>query len=159
MTTSQVLPANALGLSAGTGVEIISGGVDVTDTARLAASWRRVGPMFLDRIATPTERREVKMAPDPSDALAVLFGVKEAVIKAVGGMPSGGRFTDIEVATLVGAPDGTTTGDVVVGGAVGVSMGAMMSCRGGRLLAGTMALSSECRLGWVLVLSNTGRPR
>lgn len=80
---------------------VASAGLDVTDIVRLAATRQRVGAALLDRLCSESESQAVLTASDPDDALALAFGLKEAAIKAAGGMPSGGRFKDVDASSLL----------------------------------------------------------
>jgi phosphopantetheine--protein transferase-like protein len=63
-------------------------GVDAVDLDRIEALMSRHGERFLERIASPSEKLWFLAEPSASTA-GLLFAVKEAVIKAVGGRPSG----------------------------------------------------------------------
>lgn len=85
--------------------QVRAAGVDVVDVARLGLALRRIGPALEHRICTPAEL--AGLDPEPRARLrdlAVVFGIKESVLKAVGGIPRGGRFVDI---------DTTGPGDVI----------------------------------------------
>lgn len=83
-------------------------GVDLLDQQRFALAARRTGPAWLRRIFGDTEWAAAAVAP-PSECeqlpgtaelarLARLFGIKECVVKVVGGLPAGARYPDIVVA-------------------------------------------------------------
>ncbi|GAA2828471.1 hypothetical protein [Kribbella solani] len=78
------------------GGRLLGAGVDLLDQQRFALAARRVGPAWPHRIFDETER-----AAEPAE-LARLFGIKECVIKIVGGLPVGAGYRDIVVATTGG---------------------------------------------------------
>ena len=116
-----VAPTTFLDLPAPDG-PVLSAGVDLVDTGRLADA--------LDRYGERLRRRVFGDSPASADA----FGVKESVIKAMGGLAAGGRLADIDV-----RPDGTvrlhgalapwarTHQARLVGGAVGLPSGLMLT--------------------------------
>ncbi|MEU4602588.1 hypothetical protein AB0F43_06385 [Kribbella sp. NPDC023972] len=83
-------------------------GVDLLDQQRFALAARRTGPAWLRRIFDDTEwaaaavvpSTECEQLPGTADLarLARLFGIKECVVKVVGGLPAGARYRDIVVA-------------------------------------------------------------
>lgn len=80
-------------------------GVDLLDQQRFALAARRTGPAWLRRIFGDTEwaaaaASECEQLPGPAELarLARLFGIKECVVKVVGGLPAGARYRDIAVA-------------------------------------------------------------
>lgn len=89
-------------------------GVDLLDQQRFALAARRTGPAWLRRIFDDTEWAAAAVASPagseqlPSTAelarMGSLFGIKECVIKVVGGLPTGARYRDIVVAAA--GPDG-----------------------------------------------------
>lgn len=84
-----------------------SGGVDLVDVDRIDLLWQRTGLRLIERICTDGEWNALraKRVNDHSggftDALARCFGVKEAVIKTAHGLPSRGRFSDIDTTALL----------------------------------------------------------
>lgn len=73
---------------------IAAAGVDLVDAAKLSAARARWSGRLEDRLFTARERAALGV----DDAVvAVAFGIKESVIKLLGGLPPGGRFHDIEV--------------------------------------------------------------
>jgi holo-[acyl-carrier protein] synthase len=80
-----------------------SAGVDLVDVARIRRAVIRSGEPFVRRVFGERERAAVSRDPDRRIAeLAALFGVKESVVKAMGGMPLGGNYADICVEAAAG---------------------------------------------------------
>lgn len=80
----------------------LSIGVDIIEVARIGAAVERWGERFLKRIYTPTE---IAYCRGRVPELAVRFGAKEAVSKALGTGIFGLSWTEIEVVTdLRGKP-------------------------------------------------------
>ena len=78
------------------GAGIHSAGVDLVEVARIRRAILRSGEPFVRRVFGERERAAVSREPDQRIAeLAALFGVKESVVKAMGGMPLGGNYADI----------------------------------------------------------------
>jgi phosphopantetheinyl transferase (holo-ACP synthase) len=73
---------------------VVSGGLDLADLDRLALALRRSGRGFRDRVLRPAEADLTGADPQ---LFATLFGVKESVVKAMRGLPPGGRLPDIEL--------------------------------------------------------------
>jgi holo-[acyl-carrier protein] synthase len=78
---------------------VLGHGVDLVETARIAALLERHGDRFLERIFTPAERsycdrdRRRRL-----EKLAARFAAKEAVLKAIGtGLSQGIAWTEVEV--------------------------------------------------------------
>ncbi|MFC9694236.1 hypothetical protein ACFTSF_37170 [Kribbella sp. NPDC056951] len=67
-------------------------GVDLLDHQRFALAARRTGPAWWRRIFDDNE-----VAAESAVSLAQLFGIKESVVKVVGGLPAGSRYRDIIV--------------------------------------------------------------
>jgi holo-[acyl-carrier protein] synthase len=83
-------------LAGGSGAGIHSAGVDLVEVARIRRAVLRSGEPFVRRVFGERERAAVGHDPDRRIAeLAALFGVKESVVKAIGGMPLGGNYADI----------------------------------------------------------------
>jgi len=73
-------------------------GVDIVETARLAAAVVRHGEAFLDRVFLESERSYCERAGVPERCYAARFAAKEAVAKAVGtGIGGQLGWRDIEV--------------------------------------------------------------
>ncbi|WP_052305370.1 4'-phosphopantetheinyl transferase superfamily protein [uncultured Thermomonospora sp.] len=103
-------PATGLGgcggwsLSAADGARFTdSGGVDLADALRLGRAAERTGPAVLARALTERELCECRLAGDRFiTEAAIRFSIKESVVKALGGLPPGGRLRDIEVGPAAG---------------------------------------------------------
>ena len=77
---------------------IVGLGVDITEVDRIAATIKRRGRPFLERIFTPAEIAYCEGHRDPAERFAGRFAAKEAAMKALGtGWTSGVRWRDIEV--------------------------------------------------------------
>jgi len=94
---------------------IVGTGVDIADTARIAASIERFGRRFTERVFTPDEIRYCESKANKAERYAARFAAKEAAMKALGtGWRRGVTFRDIEVRRT---PGGRPT--VVFTGAAG----------------------------------------
>ncbi|TDC33538.1 4'-phosphopantetheinyl transferase superfamily protein [Kribbella albertanoniae] len=73
-------------------------GVDLLDQQRFALAARRTGPAWLRRIFATTEW-DAEQLPGTAELahLARMFGIKECVVKVVGGLPAGACYRDIIV--------------------------------------------------------------
>ena len=77
---------------------IVGTGVDIADTARIAASIERFGRRFTERVFTPDEIRYCESKANKAERYAARFAAKEAAMKALGtGWRRGVTFRDIEV--------------------------------------------------------------
>lgn len=78
-------------------MRIISHGIDIVETARIAAVLADHPQRFLERCFTPIEATEAGTGPRRTEFLAGRFAVKEGVLKALGtGLSGGVSWTDIE---------------------------------------------------------------
>lgn len=88
-------------LRCASGVTVRSAGVDLADERRLGLALVRRGPDIVRRIFTGSERAAVCTDPQARLAeLTAMFGVKESVVKILGGLPPGSRYQDIVVEPL-----------------------------------------------------------
>jgi hypothetical protein len=78
------------------GRAVHAAGVDLGDVNRLHAAIDRSGPALVRRLFDADERAAVRGGDDEAGT-AALFGIKESVVKVVGGMPAGGRYRDIQI--------------------------------------------------------------
>lgn len=78
-------------------------GLDLTDVAKIRGLLDRWGESAIRRLCTSGEADIVRRLPPEHRpyGLAAAFGLKEAVIKAAGGIPRGGRFTDTDTAGVL----------------------------------------------------------
>lgn len=121
------------------------GGVDLADSVRLAKAVTRSGRAILERAFTEWELATIAGSGSPFfTEAAALFSVKESVVKAVGGLPAGGRLRDIEVGPPV---DGTMTRELRLHGEVRDQVAASGH---GRLSTGTTAWGERLVLGWAV---------
>ncbi|MFI7067122.1 4'-phosphopantetheinyl transferase superfamily protein [Kribbella sp. NPDC050124] len=84
---------------------VSSAGVDLVDQHRFALAVRRTGPKFLHHVFDDTEFAGAPASSGVPDGprlaeLGRLFGIKESVVKVVGGLPKDGRYRDIVVSGL-----------------------------------------------------------
>jgi holo-[acyl-carrier protein] synthase len=75
---------------------IHSGGLDLVDIDRLGRAVDRCGPPFLRRLFDADEREACGGGADPV-ATAALFGIKESVVKILGGLPPGTGYRDFSI--------------------------------------------------------------
>ena len=73
-----------------------SGGVDLVDVDRLGLAVIRSGPPLLRRLFDADERGACADGAQPA-AAAGLFGIKESVVKVVGGLPRGASYRDVSI--------------------------------------------------------------
>ncbi len=79
-------------------MRIIGHGIDIVETARLAAMVAAHGQHFLDRCFTPAEQAHCLVGKRRDEHLAGRFAAKEAVLKALGtGSRAGIAWTDMEI--------------------------------------------------------------
>jgi holo-[acyl-carrier protein] synthase len=79
-------------------MHVIGLGVDIVETARVAASIQRHGDHFLDRIFLESERAYCAQGGTPERCYAARFAAKEAVAKALGtGIGAELGWRDIEI--------------------------------------------------------------
>jgi phosphopantetheine--protein transferase-like protein len=130
----------------GIGAGVVHAGIDLVDVERFRLAVARSGPGLLRRVLSDDEQLWVHRTDDPVGAAAAAFGVKEAVIKAAGGMPRGGRFRDVSTPPLPAGP-------------VPVSLQGQLLvwARDERLdlVAGSFALSDALTLSWVVATHAT----
>jgi phosphopantetheine--protein transferase-like protein len=73
-------------------------GFDLLDVRRWELALSRSGRALVERITGPAERvHDAQAGVDSSRRSAARFAIKECVVKAIGGLPRGGSFHDIEV--------------------------------------------------------------
>lgn len=126
----------------GTGTSARHAGIDLLDVPRLGLAARRTGPALERRICTEAER--CGLPDDPGQrllTLARIFSVKESALKALGGMPRGGRFHDL----CTGDPRSPRTALTLTGEAGGTA-----HRLGVALLAGSRPLAAGLLLTWAV---------
>ncbi|WP_369373339.1 4'-phosphopantetheinyl transferase superfamily protein [Streptomyces sp. cg36] len=89
--------------------DVHSAGIDLVDQCRWDLAVARTKGELLQRVFSLAERRGADRAADAATTsgrlLAQAFGVKEGVVKAVGGLPPGACLKDIQVdVTPAGRP-------------------------------------------------------
>lgn len=123
-------------------------GVDLGDVARFRLAMDRCGERLIRRVFG-----EEPPTPDgslPRDALmTAAFSMKESVIKVAGGLPAGGRYTDIHI-------DERTTDETGEPGPSRVrltgALGAWAERKGVRVMAGKEALTDQLVLTWAVAV-------
>jgi holo-[acyl-carrier protein] synthase len=137
--------AGAIGLVTRLAAGIHSAGVDLVDVTRFRRAVTRSGEPFVRRVFGERERAGVSRDPDQRIFdLAALFGVKESVVKAIGGMPLGGNWADI----CVQAGGGGSTYTVRLYG----ELAGWARRHGVELIAGSAPAGDGLLLCWALAL-------
>lgn len=127
-------------------------GIDVVDIGRIAKMHLEFGDRLVQRLCTPEEIEVLTMQTSSQrpPALALAFGIKEAVIKATRGIRPGGRFTDIDSSALLTEASRSTrlNGEVLVRGRTveGLPRLRHTVCGGGAVL-----MDPTTWLCWVMV--------
>lgn len=137
--TGRIVVGNPLG------TPVLAAGIDLLDTRRFELAARRCGPWLERRLLGPAERAALDS--DPVLRLhefGCVFSVKESVLKALGGIPRGGRYPQIEV----DPPRRGESGAVRLSG----ELAGRARERGVRLLAGALPVRDGLVLSWVLAL-------
>lgn len=96
------------------GYDVCAAGLDVVDVDRLALAVRRSGPRLLDRLFDDRERAACADG-QQAVVMAGLFGIKESVVKVLGGLPRGARYRDVSIDVDAAGP-GNGTMPVWLGG-------------------------------------------
>jgi holo-[acyl-carrier protein] synthase len=122
------------------GTTAYAAGVDLADGERLGLALVRSGPGLLRRLFNRDERAACADGTDLATT-ARLFGIKESVIKAAGGLPPGGRYRDIEI---------DTTGADTVAVTLRGELGRWADTTGVQLVAGGAPLADGPVLAWAL---------
>ena len=133
-------------------------GIDLTDVARIAAALHRTGPALIHRLCGAGEQRMLAAGPRHllPWGLSLAFGLKESVVKAVGGFPAGGLFTDIDTAALLGLawtagrPGSDLEGPVAVHGVTGQALAAMVPTGASGMAGGARRVGTSLLLCWAL---------
>ena len=82
---------------------IVGTGVDIAEVDRIAASIKRFGGRFTERVFTRDEIRYCESKANKAERYAARFAAKEAGMKAIGtGWSRGVRWRDIEVSRMAG---------------------------------------------------------
>lgn len=77
---------------------LVGTGIDVVEVERIAASIKRYGARFLERVFTPGEIAYCERKKNSAESFAARFAAKEAGAKALGtGIQHGIVWTDLEV--------------------------------------------------------------
>ncbi len=123
------------------GRPVLSAGVDLVDTERLELAFSRSGPALARRLFGAAAEGG---AAGPA-AAAGLFGVQESVVKLAGGLPKGGRLSDISL--------DNPAGRVALTGALGDWAGR----HGVDVVGGYRPLSPGLTVSWALALPGGAR--
>lgn len=91
MWRGALIGSESSGLTGG----LTTAGVDLTDRAKLLAARARWKGALEARIFTPDERDSLPLHDDA--VFCAAFGIKESVIKVLGGLPKGTGFQDIQL--------------------------------------------------------------
>jgi holo-[acyl-carrier protein] synthase len=125
-------------------------GVDLLDVGRFELAQHRCGEWLERRVCSPAERDEL-----PADhaerrhQFGCLFSIKESVLKAIGGIPSGGRFPDMTVSP----PRRGQVSEVRLTGETARRAEQL----GVRLVAGALPIHDGLVLSWALALEENPR--
>ncbi|MGW1052741.1 4'-phosphopantetheinyl transferase superfamily protein [Streptomyces sp. NPDC002521] len=137
-----------------------SAGVDLVDLCRWDLAVARTQGELLRRIFDPSEREAAERAADgtrtPERILGQAFGVKEGVVKALGGLPPGARFTDIRVGITADEPEPAGWPVRLHG-----TPADWAECHQVELTAGTRELGDDMALAWAVAhpATQAGFPR
>lgn len=79
-------------------MKIVGTGIDLVEVARVAASIKRFGERFLNRVFTPGEIAYCRSKHNFAERFAARFAAKEAALKAIGtGWRGGVAWVEVEV--------------------------------------------------------------
>ncbi|HEX2418832.1 MAG TPA: 4'-phosphopantetheinyl transferase superfamily protein [Micromonosporaceae bacterium] len=126
---------------------IESAGVDLADADRLARAIDRSGDRLVRRLFHAHER-EVCADGQDRDTTAALFGIKESVVKVVGGLSSGARYIDISIGPPGKDLDNPPWLPVQLRG----ELARWAQAHRVEVVAGTAPLREGLRLSWALAL-------
>lgn len=126
---------------------IYAAGVDLVDVNRLALAIDRSGERLVRRLFDAHEQKACAGGRD-RDATAGLFGIKESVVKVVGGLSSGARYADISVGILGNELDNSGWLSVRLRG----ELARWAEAHRVEVVAGTAPLREGLWLSWALAL-------
>jgi len=129
------------------GAAVRAAGVDLLDVRRWELASQRCGEWLERRVCSPAER--AWLSRDPAMRLyqfGLLFSIKESVLKAIGGIPRGGRFPDITVSP----PQRGQVSRVALTGETARRAGAL----GVGLVAGALPIRDGLTLSWALATAS-----
>jgi len=123
------------------GGAVVAAGCDLVDIDRLELALSRVGPALGRRLfGSRTDHVGVDRA-----SAAGVFGVQESVVKLTGGLPTGGRLSDISL--------DKSAGTVALAGA----LADWADRRGLTVVGGYRPLAPGLTVSWALALSGGAR--
>ncbi|QEV21766.1 4'-phosphopantetheinyl transferase superfamily protein [Streptomyces alboniger] len=126
-----------------------SAGVDLVDLRRWDLAVTRTGGAVLRRAFSASERAAARCAADgeltPARILGHAFGIKESVVKALGGLPPGSAYADIDVGT--GPPEQDGGGRQVH---LRGELARWAARHGVTLTGGTRELADDMAVAWVV---------
>lgn len=134
---------------------VLAAGVDLVDVNRVADLHAQWPERLVRRLCSP---EEIAVLAELSEqwrphALALAFGLKESTIKAAGGIPHGGRFTDTDGSDILrrSAHDSRLSGRVRVTGSTGAAIDGRTEGEDRRCEGGAVLLDAGTWLCWVMV--------
>lgn len=130
---------------------VLAAGVDLVDVDRLRLAFERSGDRLARRLFD-TDERAACAAGEDRQATAGLFGIKESVVKVVGGLSDGARYTDMSIGDLGNGIDSPTWLPVQLRG----ELARWAEAHHVEVIAGTAPLREGLRLSWALALPLEG---
>jgi phosphopantetheine--protein transferase-like protein len=130
---------------------VLAAGVDLVDIDRLALAIERSGDRLVRRLFDADER-DACAAGEDRQATAGLFGIKEAVVKVVGGLSDGARYADISIGATGNGIDNPAWHSVELRG----ELARWAEAHHVEVIAGTAPLREGLRLSWALALPLEG---
>jgi phosphopantetheinyl transferase (holo-ACP synthase) len=134
---------------------VAAAGLDLADANRLDGAVARSNGSLLNRLFDADERAACMAdAGSAADAdpmsVARLFGIKESVVKAIGGMPRGGRYRDMHIGVDSGAAGCGLTAPVAV--RLGNELGRWADAHQVEVIAGGAPVADGLVLAWALAV-------
>lgn len=130
---------------------VLAAGVDLVDADRLRRAVERSGERLVRRLFD-TDERAACAAGEDRQATAGLFGIKESVVKVVGGLSDGARYADMSIGALGNGIDSPAWLPVRLRG----ELARWAEAHQVEVIAGTAPLGEGLRLSWALALPLEG---